>query len=273
MNKKALFIGINYIRTPESQLRGCIDDVINMRNLLIDAYGYDLSNITVLRDDINNSLLLPTKQNILNALTTMVSNSANDTEYWFHYSGHGAKINLQSDSIIVPSDYITAGMISDNDLYAIFQNIKGRCFLLFDSCNSGNIVELPWTHQYISENQIIKTLINNHILANTEIYMYSGCKDTQTCADTYSADLRDYIGAFTNAFLTCLRNNKHEVDLLKLYSDICLYLSQNNFVQVPTFSSTIENPNYTFIREGSHITPNPCVIPKRINLSKLVFIK
>jgi hypothetical protein len=244
-----------------------------MRNLLIDAYGYDLSNITVLRDDINNSLLLPTKQNILNALTTMVSNSANDTEYWFHYSGHGAKINLQSDSIIVPSDYITAGMISDNDLYAIFQNIKGRCFLLFDSCNSGNIVELPWTHQYISENQIIKTLINNHILANTEIYMYSGCKDTQTCADTYSADLRDYIGAFTNAFLTCLRNNKHEVDLLKLYSDICLYLSQNNFVQVPTFSSTIENPNYTFIREGSHITPNPCVIPKRINLSKLVFIK
>lgn len=286
MTKKALLIGINYYKTPQSKLNGCIDDVVNMRNMLIDAYAYELSNMTVLRDDTNDNNILPTRQNMINALNSLIADSFNCTEIWFHYSGHGAKVqntNTPADSIIVPCDYLTAGIILDNDLYAILKNVKCRCFLLFDSCNSGNVVELPWSYQYMSLTQIVKTNINNHILENTEIYMYSGCKDNQTSVDIYSNDLQDYVGAFTNAFIICLRMNNHNVDLLKLYTDICFYLANNNFSQIPTFSSTLFNTNYTLMRQclNSTTPTNSIIIPTKdliiipkitrsINLSKMI---
>lgn len=235
MVKKALFVGINYYATPSSRLNGCIDDILNMRGLLIDAYGYNLSDMILLRDDTTDPSFLPTKRNILNALDNLVANSADYSEFWFHYSGHGAQLpNAGKDSIIVPSDYLNAGIIADHELYAIFKNAKCRCFLLFDSCNSGNIVELPWKYEYKSLNQIVKTNINNlHILANTEIYSFAGCKDNQTCGDIYSADQAEYVGVFTDAFITCLRKNKHEVDLLKLYTDICIYLEEKKGHKFP----------------------------------------
>jgi len=256
MSKKSLFIGINYYKTPQARLNGCVDDIVNMRNMLIDAYGYSYANSTLLRDDTTNPDLLPTRKNILNALNKFVLDSVNCTEVWFHYSGHGAKIkssNNNIDSVIVPCDYLTAGLILDNDLYDILKNVKCRCILLFDSCNSGNMVELPWSFQYILPTQVIKTKINNNTLAKCEIYMFSSCKDTQTSVDIYSTDLQDFVGAFTNAFLICLREDKHEVQLLKLYSDVCNYLAKNNFSQIPIFSTTISNPNYTLVREGSNV--------------------
>ena len=39
--KKALLIGINYInKDKEVQLSGCIDDVLNMKRMLITKMGY-----------------------------------------------------------------------------------------------------------------------------------------------------------------------------------------------------------------------------------------
>lgn len=246
MVKKALLIGINYYRSLQPKLKGCIDDIVNMRNLLVDAYAYDLSDITLLRDDIINPKLMPTKRNIIDALNNLVANSSTYTEFWFLYSGHGA--NIEKDSVIIPSDYSIAGVITDNELYAIFKNTKCRCFLLFDSCNSGNIVELPWRYEYVSPNQIVKTNVNNHILANTEIYLFAGCKETQTCGDIYSQNEAEYVGVFTEAFLTCLRQNKHEVDLLKLYMDIGTFLFENKRIQTPIFASSILDPSYSLDR-------------------------
>jgi hypothetical protein len=253
MVKKALFIGINYYATPSSRLNGCIDDILNMRGLLIDAYRYETSNMILLRDDTTDPSILPMKRNILNALNVLIANSDNNSEFWFHYSGHGAQLpNAGKDSIIVPSDYLDAGVIADHELYAIFKNAKCRCFLLFDSCNSGNIVELPWKYEYKSPTQIVKTNQNNlHILANTEIYSFAGCKDNQTCGDIYSVDQAEYVGVFTDAFITCLRKNKHEVDLLKLYRDICIYLDENKRTQIPIFASSMEDPSYSFVRAGN----------------------
>lgn len=266
MVKKALFVGINYYATPSSKLRGCIDDIINVRNMLIDTYGYDTSNMILLRDDTTDPSIRPTKSNILNALNVLVANSDNNSEFWFHYSGHGAQLpNAEKDSVIIPSDYMVSGVIPDHELYAIFKNAKCRCFLLFDSCNSGNIVELPWTFQYQSaSSEIIKTNVKNYTLDNSEIYLFAGCKANQTCGDIYSVDEAEYVGVFTDAFLTCLRRNKHEVDLLKLYTDICIYLYEKKMTQIPVFASSIVDPSYSFVRERS-------CRPKLVNLSKMLF--
>ena len=59
--KRALLIGINYIKSPNARLYGCIEDIKNVQNMLMDAYGYAAQNITVLRDDDGNKM--PTKAN------------------------------------------------------------------------------------------------------------------------------------------------------------------------------------------------------------------
>ena len=66
--KKALLIGCNYSSDPNNKLYGCISDVVNMSNTLVDAFDYDLNNITILRDDSKTQNNLPTRSNILNNL-------------------------------------------------------------------------------------------------------------------------------------------------------------------------------------------------------------
>ena len=45
-NKKALLIGINYIKSPRNALRGCINDVINMKNL-INVFYHKINMIQI----------------------------------------------------------------------------------------------------------------------------------------------------------------------------------------------------------------------------------
>ena len=94
--KKALLIGINYYSSPSVRLNGCIDDVNNIRGVLIDAYDYDLANIVTLRDDELRSQYQPTRDNIINNLKQLVSQTSQLEEIWIHYSGHGSQIQDQN---------------------------------------------------------------------------------------------------------------------------------------------------------------------------------
>uniref|UniRef100_A0A6C0DQ68 Peptidase C14 caspase domain-containing protein n=1 Tax=viral metagenome TaxID=1070528 RepID=A0A6C0DQ68_9ZZZZ len=264
MTKKALLIGIDYFNNPTSQLRGCINDINNMRGMLIDAYNYLPANITMLRDDVKTPSLQPTFANILNNLKSLALQSSNLNEIWIHYSGHGSQIqdvaNNDSifrpkiDDLLVPLDYASAGYITDIQLLSIIKTIKCRCILLFDSCNSGTICALPWTFNYVSPTQYSRTLINDVSIENPNIFVLSGCRDNQTSADVTNNSGRTYFGAFTNAFLEVLRLNMHNVPFLVLYRDICVYLSNQGFSQIPVLSTTIGSPTATIVKSGPHIT-------------------
>lgn len=282
--KKALFIGINYYNT-NAKLNGCIDDVVNMRHLLIDSFGFSLANISTLRDDTTNTTLLPTKANILRSLKQIVADSANCKEIWIHYSGHGSFIPdangdeiSKQDGVLVPVDYRTAGLIVDDELYAILKNAKCKTVLLFDCCFSGTVVDLPWSFIYQNPGSYQIQQNNKNVLANTEIFMFSGCRDDQTSADTYSLDQQQAVGAFTNAFLSCIRARNHEVSFLTLYRDICMFLAANRFTQVPVFSSSVMTPNFVLSRTAaitnSKIVPIiPSVLPSVFANTKLVRLR
>lgn len=253
--KKALLIGINYKAFPNIALNGCIEDIINMRNMLIDAYGYDQSNIVMLRDDIPNPSTQPTGNNILKQLQLIAAQSANLEEVWIHYSGHGSQINQLGkdevsglDQVIIPVDYRTKGVIVDNTLLSIIRTIKSRAILLFDSCHSGTVCDLPWSFQSTNSTTYSRTQNNNVVIANPNIYMISGCKDSQTSDDTASEMYAHYVGAFTNAFLDCLRNSKHNSSIMLLYRDVCVHLAKNGYSQIPVLSSSSMNPTYIINR-------------------------
>ena len=154
-NKKALLIGCNYTSVPQIQLRGCINDIIHISEVLMDSFDYDRSNITQLRDDSKNPAQLPTRANIINNLIKIVNDSANLSEIWIQYSGHGSQVKLINtteisglDEVIVPIDYQRAGLIVDDEIFNIIRNSKCPTILLFDCCHSGSICDLQYSFDF-----------------------------------------------------------------------------------------------------------------------------
>ena len=268
MSKKALLIGINYYETPAAQLNGCINDAVNMRNMLIDAYGYESANITVLRDD--TAANKPTAANIVKQLTSIIAQSASLKEIWIHYSGHGSQINDTNgdeiadgkDEVIVPSDYVTAGVVTDDMIFNIIRKTRCPTMLIFDSCNSGTVCDLMWNFNAISATQVSAIKTNKIAVTNQNVFCFSGCRDEQSSADIYNTSSTQSCGALTTAFIESLRINKHDVDVKTLYLGVVAYLKQMGMEQIPQLSSSSQKPVYQLGRAA----PSALVNPQRVRV-------
>lgn len=268
MSKKALLIGINYYETPAAQLNGCINDAVNMRNMLIDAYGYESANITVLRDD--TAANKPTAANIVKQLTSIIAQSASLKEIWIHYSGHGSQINDTNgdeiadgkDEVIVPSDYVTAGVVTDDMIFNIIRKTRCPTMLIFDSCNSGTVCDLMWNFNAISATQVSAIKTNKIAVTNQNVFCFSGCRDEQSSADIYNTSSTQSCGALTTAFIESLRINKHDVDVKTLYLGVVAYLKQMGMEQIPQLSSSSQKPVYQLVRAA----PSALVNPQRVRV-------
>ena len=258
MPKRALLIGCNYAATPSVQLSGCINDIVNVRETLVDAYGYQDANIYVLRDDDNNRL--PTKANILYCLTQLVAVSSASDILWVHYSGHGTQVpdlnGDESDNLdecIVPCDYSKSGFITDDDLFAIIKNAKCKMMIMLDSCHSGTGIDLQNSINY-NAGVLTRTTNTSKSIANSNIIMISGCQDSQTSADAYDNGSKRSVGAFTQTLLETLRTYDHNVALLPLYVSLCANLRAYGFTQIPALSSTVASPSFQFARANANST-------------------
>ncbi|KAF3911880.1 Metacaspase-1A [Arthrobotrys entomopaga] len=153
--RKALLIGINYF-TQRGQLRGCINDVKNMKQFLNERYGYAIEDMVILTDDQQNPASQPTKANILRAMHWLVKDAKPDDSLFFHYSGHGGQQKDTDgdeddgyDETIYPVDFRTAGMIVDDEMHRIMVTPLQpgvRLTAIFDSCHSGSALDLPYLY-------------------------------------------------------------------------------------------------------------------------------
>ncbi|CAI9298666.1 unnamed protein product [Lactuca saligna] len=144
--KLALLVGCNYANTP-NELHGCINDVLAMRQVLINRFGFDPNHINLLTD-APGSLVMPTGANIKDALDHMVDQAEPGDVLYFHYSGHGTRVPSikpphtfrRLDEAIVPCDF---NLITDLDFRNIVNRVpKGATFtILSDSCHSGGLID------------------------------------------------------------------------------------------------------------------------------------
>lgn len=157
---KALLIGINYINTPTHQLKGCVNDIITVKDMLINAYNYDPTNIVMLYDDSSNLVSdnilepnpisslnygLPTANHILMRLKDIVDSSNRCSEIWIHYSGHGTRIvDLSGDSTDL-SGNSTDLSVNSTDLSGnstdLSSNKYDECIVPCDSNTAGIITD------------------------------------------------------------------------------------------------------------------------------------
>lgn len=233
--KYALLIGINYIGT-NNELAGCINDVMNVQNMLIEHFGYIKENITILTDETDISA---TRYNILHQLENIIHIvNENKGELWIHYSGHGSymidKSNDESDGrdeMLVPMDFMITDMISDDELNKIFAkvNIDINCILVFDCCHSGTIVDLPFCYiKGLCYNENKSNLIKSNIL------MISGCKDNQTSADTVINNSPS--GALTGFLLNILKDSNYDISITSLCNKLWYELKHSGYSQYPILS-------------------------------------
>jgi len=243
-DKRALLIGINYINTP-NQLQGCIFDVIEMKSLLVDAYGFNPNTIITLRDDDPSNM--PTRARILQELQALVANATPATQIFLHYSGHGTQISDTNqdetdrlDECVVPCDYARAGYIKDDEINGIIKGLKGIGLAIFDCCRSGTIMDLPFTG------------VDSTNLSPAEgFYCLSGCQDNEDAYEeitgTNGSNTGLPQGAMTMAFISTVRSLNYYPTIPALHSAIIANLRQGSYDQTPQLTSTVSTgPNTPF---------------------------
>jgi len=165
-NKKALYIGINYFGT-KAELKGCINDVKNISQLVAKKFG--VTQALILTDDQSDEIKKPTYDNIINGMKWLVQDAKPGDSLFFHYSGHGGTARDKDedevdgfDESILPCDYTTNGQILDDVISEnLVQPLPAGCRLtaLFDSCHSGTVMDLPYTYQ--SHNGKVEVIEND----------------------------------------------------------------------------------------------------------------
>ena len=234
-NYKALMIGINY-RNTNSELRGCINDVISLKNFLNQHHKLNNDNIFILTDD---TPLKPTRNNILEKYKNLLINSEKGDILYFTYSGHGSYTFDRNGDEFDGNDELLVSIdsrgITDDELKQIAdQYLKEdvTLFVLFDCCHSGTLLDLKY--RYLTTSDYNEVIINDkNTQTKGNIFFISGSSDSQTSADAYINN--KFQGAMTWSFLNSINSNPDltwKELLLKMRE-----LLKNNYTQVPQFST------------------------------------
>ncbi|THH00814.1 hypothetical protein EW026_g1752 [Hermanssonia centrifuga] len=240
-----LKIGINYRGTPQ-ELHGCINDAKNVQQFLINNWNYKAEDIVLLTDDATNPRQIPTRQNIIEAMHWLVNGAHPHDSLFFHYSGHGGQVKDKDgdevdgfDEIIFPLDHQRVGHLTDDFMHLILVRplpVGCRLTALFDSCHSGSVLDLPYLYHTDGRAKGSQVTASHRKEKSTpaDVISWSGCKDSQTSADTWEAGVAT--GAMSFAFMSCLRTNPHQSyqDLLRSIRNIL----HDRYSQKPQLSSS-----------------------------------
>jgi hypothetical protein len=266
MNNKALLVGINAYPNPSNNLRGCINDIVDMENFIASKNKvYRKENIRTLTDS------MATKKGILTALNWLLLGASAGDQILFQYSGHGAQIPSHNpaiekdglDEIICPYDFngedAAETAISDKEFAKIFAKIpKGVHFVwISDSCHSE---DLSRKHEIIEANDgnsnfdfketRFRRFNRNHSInqsnqteANAPIAslgsavvplhgaLLSGCASHQLSADAYINNR--FNGAFTHYLIKNLSLYGQDASMQEIVKYVNIDLMENDYDQNP----------------------------------------
>lgn len=266
MARKALIVGINYVRT-EHALRGCAEDALSVEKLLL-RNGF--SDITMISDDIQNAHFYPSRDNILMQLRRLITESKPGDILFLHYSGHGTYTRDKNyeetdgkDEAICPA---SGENIIDDDLKEIIDLLpEGVNFnALMDCCHSGSILDLE-------ENLERQNRSTPDSKQHGYAVMISGCQDNQTSADAYINN--KFQGAMTAAFMNWIGKNSLDQyfdivfsgiksQMRELRDTINTWLKSKNYPQKPNVAfEGIALPVPVAVPALPPVAPEPVQVP------------
>jgi len=254
--KKALLIGINKYSISNADLKGCVNDVTNIRDILLRFFGFPVKDIRVLVDE------RATKKAIIKRLHWLVKGAKKDDQLLFHFSGHGSQVRDRDgdelkdhlDEILCPHDMDWDDtFITDDDLSKLFSNLpKGvNLEVLLDCCHSGTgtrelsaIQNLPrefsMSPRFLAAPLDIQSRNDDDDIAISRVFrkrnpmnhvLFAGCKENQTSADAFIKG--SYNGAFTYFLCKHLRKTQGDIDRTDLLKRVRASIRYEGFSQTP----------------------------------------
>ena len=262
MNNKALLVGINAYPNSNNNLRGCINDIVDMEYFIASKNKvYQKENIRTLTDS------KATKKGILNQLNWLLLGASAGDQILFQYSGHGAQLPSKGhayekdglDEIICPYDFSDADVvktaISDKEFASIFAEIpQGVHFVwISDSCHSEDlsrkheIVEANSYSNYDLKDTRFRRFNHKNSTQQTEVIapvaslgsaaiplhgaLLSGCASHQLSADAYINNR--FNGAFTHYLIKNLSLYGEDASMQEIVKYVNIDLMENDYDQNP----------------------------------------
>ncbi|KAJ1434932.1 Caspase-like domain superfamily [Sesbania bispinosa] len=268
--KRAVLCGVTYSKRRFS-LKGTINDVINMKTLLLNKFNFQMESIRVLTEEEINPNLIPTKRNIMESLKWLVNGCQAGDSLVFYFSGHGLQQPAEDDKgdeiddldeAICPVDFIKEGMITDNEMNStIVRPLKNGVTLhaIFDSGHSATTLDLM--HVYTKVNGKWKWVDNKPpskepIVKDTSgglVICLSACEDNQMAAETAAFGGKEMSGLMTYLLTKTIREHSgityahllekihHEIGKInqsKYHSGFLNRIFHSKVEQVPQLSSS-----------------------------------
>ncbi len=141
MSDRAILFGINNYKSISS-LRGCENDLLDVRQLLIDDFGFSPNNIHVYKNE------QVVKKTVEAEFRWLAKDSRAGDRLVFHFSGHGSYTTSKSpdkdiDELLCLYDMDwkkESSFLRDTDLGQLTRSITSgaRLTVLLDSCHSGD---------------------------------------------------------------------------------------------------------------------------------------
>jgi hypothetical protein len=249
---RGLLVGINAY--PLFPLKGCVNDVTDLFNFVVDNCGFSKSDIRLLKD------AKATKDAIVKGLGRLLNGLRAGDRILFHYSGHGVlmpQFNRLREVIrvhhaICPVDFNwrAAHAITDTDFKGMFGSVpEGVEFVwVSDSCFSGKLIkgmlpsnarpksipppaDIEWTLQVAREKGILPMGFKGAV-TNLNVALMAACKDYQWSSDATFDDRPN--GAFTFFLIRELGAfGGLKEPLAKITSTVCAALAKAGYKQVP----------------------------------------
>lgn len=269
MAKKAVLIGVNRYRIPGADLRGCVNDIKNMKELLTRDYGFRAADIVTLLD------FAATKKAIETEIAKLIKGARSGDVVLVHFSGHGSNVPDNDgdeadhrDEILCPTDLDWKRPLRDDWLRKTFDSVKKGVSLtvITDCCHSGTITRAvqppdapmierylpsPWDIVAVESGRSLRGATRATLRRSTKAarkkqdvvavagipeVLISGCRADQTSADAWIKS--SYNGALTYYLVETLAQARGPLTHRELHERVCAKLRREDYDQVPQLEGT-----------------------------------
>jgi metacaspase-1 len=264
MARKAVLIGVNRYRMAGADLRGCVNDVRNMKAVLTGNYGFKAAQITTLLD------FAATRKAIESAIASLVLKASRGDVLLVHFSGHGSNVPDNDgdeadrrDEILCPTDLDWKDPLTDDFLKKTVRAMPQGVSLTFitDCCHSGTITRAvlppdapvmerylpsPWDLAAVESGRRTRGTMRGSLRQSSRTsrrsrdvvavpgmreILISGCRADQTSADAWIKG--SYNGALTYYLVDVLTNARGPLTNRELHQRVNAKLARAGYDQVP----------------------------------------
>jgi hypothetical protein len=278
MAKRALLIGINKYQIPGADLRGCVNDVKDLSDALIECHGFKKKDIAMLLDGAATQKAMKT------GIKSLLKGAKKGDVLVLHYSGHGSNVPDDGtdeadgrDETLCPTDLNWDDPMRDDWLRETFDTLSAGVSLtvIMDCCHSGTntrailppdakvlsrYLPSPFAIGAAESGRSLPRKVTSSLrrsapsarkgkdIVNADLpeVLITGCRDTQTSADAFINGR--YNGALTFGLVEAIKKGKGRLTYRELHDRASAVLKAKKFEQVPQLegkTSRFDTPLFT----------------------------